>query len=674
MNPLIRAFKAAAAFTMRWATRTRWGAAWLGSTVYDYVSAAGDGRGNAAVMACVKWIQRALPEAPAEVIVLDRGDWTPQPDHPLQLLLHQPNRYYSGLHLWAATVADFTLTGNAYWLKVRSGANRVVELWWVPSTMLEPHWPEDGSAFLDYYAYRVDGREEKIDPSHVVHFRDGFDPDNTRKGLSPLASLAREIATDNEAANWTGSLLRNAGIPGVVIAPDKDARPRQDELEEVKQKFVQRFTGDHRGEPLVMRGATTVTQIGFNPEQMNLRGLRRIPEERISALFGIPAAVVGLGVGLEQTKVGATLGEMREQAYESCLIPLQRLLAAEINAQLVPDFGQQGRLRMRFDLSQVRVLQADMNELHARVREDLKAGLITRSRALEMIGEDPGDGADVLYLPINVTPTDPAELLAPAAVETLPALPAPGKVRALPVGKQARKADDGERIAASIQRLRDRLQTRTERAVATFLAQQAGRVVDRLNASQKAIADVPDAGDLLPEEESELLRAVLEPAYLAALDGVHGLTEDVLGVSFALDDTVTRRFLADAGQNIVGINQTTRDAVRAALIAGQAEGESLSQLAKRLRALPEFGRARAQMIARTELAQASNRGALESYESSGVVVGITVVDGDYDAECAAMNGRRFTLRDARGVAPLQHPACKRALIPLTEVSQLEDAA
>lgn len=671
MNPLVRAFKAAAAFTMRWSARVRWGATWLGSTVYDYAGAAGDGRGNAAVMACVKWIQRALPEAPTEVIVLERGDWAPRSDHPLALLLAQPNPYYSGLHLWAATVADFTLTGNAYWLKARSSAGRPVQLWWVPSTVIEPRWPDDGSAFISHYDYSLNGRVERLPASEVVHFRDGFDPDNIRKGLSPLASLAREIATDNEAANWTGSLLRNAGIPGVVIAPDKEARPSPDELEEVKQKFLQRFTGDRRGEPLVMRGSATVTQLGFNPEQMNLRGLRRIPEERISALFGIPAAVVGLGVGLEQTKVGATMGEMREQAYESCLIPLQRLLAAEINGQLAPDFAEPGRLRVRFDLSQVRVLQADLNELHARVREDLKAGLISRRRALEMIGEEPGDGPDVLYLPISVTPTEPAELLAP---EVVPALPAPGKVRALPVGRPARKADDGERIADSIQRLRDRIQTRTERAVGVFLGQQAARVVERLNAGQKASADVPDADALLPEDEDALLRAVLEPGYLAALAGVQGLTQDVLGVDFTLDDPTTRAYLRDSGERITSITETTRQAVRDALVAGQAEGESLSQLARRLRALPAFSRARAQLVARTELGSASNRAALLSYEASGVVVGILVFDGDYDAACQAMNGKRFPLAAARGVAPLQHPNCRRALAPITDAAELEGAA
>jgi hypothetical protein len=62
---------------------------------------------------------------------------------------------------------------------------------------------------------------------------------------------------------------------------------------------------------------------------------------------------------------------MREQAYESCLIPMQRLIVAELQMQLVPDFGDPARLRVQFDLSQVRVLQDDQNALHERASDDL---------------------------------------------------------------------------------------------------------------------------------------------------------------------------------------------------------------------------------------------------------------------------------------------------------------
>ena len=453
-------------FMMRFSTglpRSWWWSGGLGATRRDYVAEVGDGRGNAIVSACVRKIVRTFPEAPATVYARATGagtsgtpQWDPQPDHALQTLLERPNPFYSGLALWAGTLGDYVLTGNAYWIKARSQAERTVELWWVPSALIEPRWPETdqdgaGTTFISHYEYRVGGREYRLRPDEVVHFRDGLDPENVRKGLSPLASLFREIATDNAAANWTASLLRNLGVPGVVLSPGDDAEVTQEEAALIKADFAQRFGGDRLGEPLVMTSRTNVSVLAFNPQQMVLRELRQITEERISAVFGTPAVVVGLGAGLARSTY-ANMAEAREDLYESLLVPLQRALAADLGVQLVPDFGDPTRLRVGFDLSQVRVLQEDQNALHERARADLLAGAVTLNEARAQLGADPAPEGDVYYLPSTVTPTDPADLLAPPEPEPAPApaLPAPEEEEEAPAARARRRVGpSGERAAPS---------------------------------------------------------------------------------------------------------------------------------------------------------------------------------------------------------------------------------
>lgn len=448
MNPVARAFKAV---QMRFSIRnTSWFSMFMGRTRYDYAREVGDGSRNSIVAACVLWICRTFPEAPVRVCAVNAdGEDQPIDNHPLKLLLDTPNPYYPGELLWSATLADRTITGNAYWLKIRSSVGRVIELWWVPSTMMEPKWPDDGSQFISHYEYTPGTVPIRIEARDVVHFRyQTFDPRNMRKGMSPITSLVREIFTDDEAANYTASMLRNVGVPPVVIAPKDDASPSQEEIQQVKTNYQEITTGDRRGQALVMSGPTTVTTLGFNPQQMDVRNLRQVPEERISALLGIPAAVVGLGTGLDNTKVGATMSEMREQAYESNIIPTQRLMAAELRTQLLKDFGDVRRLKLDFDLGQVRVLQADENDLHDRARKDLVAGGIMLNEFRQMIGLDPLSGAegDSFYVPSVVTPTAQADLLAAPApapamnvTELPPGTPADqGKVRA--IGTRAQKA------------------------------------------------------------------------------------------------------------------------------------------------------------------------------------------------------------------------------------------
>jgi HK97 family phage portal protein len=429
MNALTRLLGSFKAMTrMQWSRTSSWFSMLLGSTTFDYRASAGDGRSNAAVMSCVRWAMRTLPEAPIQIVTRNQqGELKPVPEHALQLLLETPNPFYSGLHLLSAVVADLMLTGNAYIIKVRSGAGRVVQLWWAPASVMEPMWPDnDPGIFISHYEYQVEGNVIMIPPADVIHFRDpSFDPNNTRKGLSPLAALYREIATDNEGANWTGSLLRNGAVPGVVISPEGDADPSQEDLEKVKDDFMARFGGDERGKPMVMKGPTKVQVLSFNPEEMNLRELRIIPEERITAVLGIPAIVVGLGAGLQRSTF-ANFAEAREAAYESFVIPMQRVLASTLQAQLVPDFGDGSRLRVQFDLSAVRVLQDDQNALHERARADLLAGLLTLNQALEAVGEDPltGPEGDVRYMPTTITVTPPDRLIPPEP-QPQDALPTP---------------------------------------------------------------------------------------------------------------------------------------------------------------------------------------------------------------------------------------------------------
>lgn len=684
-NPLARAYKAV---QMRFSSRTTaWYSMFMGRTRYDYAREVGNGSNNSIVAACVLWICRTFPEAPVRVCTINSGgEDTPVDNHPLKLLLDTPNPYYPGELLWSATLADRTITGNAYWIKVRSAQQRVVELWWVPSTMMEPKWPDDGSQFISHYEYKPGTDVLRLETKDVVHFRyQTFDPNNTRKGMSPIHSLMREIFTDDEAANYTAAMLRNVGVPPVVISPGADASPSQDELEQTKQRYQEITTGDSRGQALVMSGPTTVTTLGFNPQQMDVKNLRRVPEERVSALLGIPAAVVGLGTGLENTKVGATMSEMREQAYESNIIPTQRLMAAELRTQLLPEFGDVRRLKLEFDLSKVRVLQVDQNALWERAGKALDRGGITLNEYRQEIGMEPDPDGDVYYLPGTVTPTDPAELLAPPPQPMLPPPTAsvegaagqgdptqtqPPKLYRLPAAKGSKSA---HQVGPQIVRLRARLGHRADRQVGRVLKEQQAYVLTRLGAA-KDVREIVNPDNVLPRDAEVKLKAALDSIYLSALDGIHAITEEGLGISFDLPDPTTTAFLGQAGAGIRGIHETTLRAVRDSLQEGSMAGESISQLAARIRDLPAFNQQRAVLVSRTELGQATNLAAIHSYRASGVVAGVEILDGDQDEPCASRNGRRLALDNAGSEPPLLHPNCTAAFLPLTDAADIGAAA
>jgi HK97 family phage portal protein len=666
----------------------------LPRTMFNYRSSVGDGTGSSVVIACIAFVMRTFPEA--EVRLRRResdGTMTPDYEHPMLALIDDPNPYYDGLLLFQATVADLDISGNAYWLKERSGAGRPVRLWYVPSTMIAPKFPADGSEFISSYAYRPDGSKPpiEVDPADVVHFRFGLDPANVRLGRAPLASVLREIFTDDEAANFTASLLRNLGVPGVVISPGPDVEIDPESGETIKQTFRDAFGGDRRGDVMVLTAQATAQVLSFSPLQMDLKALRRIPEERTSAVLGIPAIVAGLGAGLDRSTF-ANYREAREAAYESNIIPKQWLIAGALRRQLLPDFGDTAGLVLDFDNSNVRVLQEDLNGVEARFRGGLLAGAMMVSEYRSAIGLPTTPEHDLYLRPINLLEVPsggegrtepPGELPKFGRVEPAPprldlgwrevprpALPAPTRKAQPSAASQARfvqrlgrEAQVYERrFAADLARAFDRL----GRAVAARLASLAksaeggGYKVDVPDTPAELPPDWPailgdilaGAGSLAPLLPADLLHQLLAAEYQANYaqigDATFAAVSDQLGtvIGFNLDDPYAIALLDAGGTNagLVDIDQQTRDAIFQALIDGREAGEGIPQLIDRIQGYVEGAHMypgiaeeqgadaaamyRAQVIARTETRVAQNLSSLLAYQKSELVAGVLVFDGD----------------------------------------------
>jgi phage portal protein BeeE len=191
---------------------------------YNYrKNAPNGGRNNSIVFAAIKLTTQTFAQSPVQVMQIKDDADEVVPNHEMIKLIAKPNPYYNGKLMWRATIADW-MFGNAYWIKNRNGAGVVKELYWVPSTQMSPKWNQDDpKSYIDHYDYNPNGKPIPIEREDVVHFRNGLDPNNVRMGLSPFGALLREIATDEEAAEYTVTVLRNQGVAGMIISPTKRA-------------------------------------------------------------------------------------------------------------------------------------------------------------------------------------------------------------------------------------------------------------------------------------------------------------------------------------------------------------------------------------------------------------------------------------------------------------------
>lgn len=389
----------------------------------DYTALVGDGADTSIVTPVVRWIGRNV-NAPVKVRrTVGAGEQETVLRHPMIELIESPNAYYDGRTLIQATAADLSIDGNAYWIIERSGAERPARLWWTPHTMIEPKWNDrDDTVFITHYEYRPGGgRVYEIPPEDVIHFRDGIDPLNTRKGRSALKSVIREIYTDEEAARFSAAILVNMGVPGTVIAPVGDRTMTVETAEAAKTRFDETTKGAQRGGTIVFGQAVDIHAFGFSPEQLNLRNMRRIPEERVSAAFGVPAIVAGLGAGLDRSTF-ANYAEAREAGYEECIIPMQGVITSALKRQLLVEYlDSVDGFDVYFDLSDVRILQEDEAALSARTVAELNGTVIMLSEARRALGYEATEADDVYLVPVGKTFVPAAELVTPADQPPTPA-------------------------------------------------------------------------------------------------------------------------------------------------------------------------------------------------------------------------------------------------------------
>jgi len=182
-----------------------------------------------------------------------------------------------------------------------------------------------------------------------------------------------------------------------------------------------------------------------------------------------------------------------------------------------------------------------------------------------------------------------------------------------------------------------------------------------------------------PLEEQALLARILMPRYRRMLEAVHELLQSVFPFlsadEFRLDDEATRKQLALAAEQVVRIDQSSRDQLRDVLKVGQERGYSDHEIANGvpadgyggIRALyTETWRGRPETIARTEIATAQHAASLDRYAATGLVSHVRIHENeDTDEPCASRNGKVVPLSEKPG---LLHPNCRMGLEPILDAA------
>jgi HK97 family phage portal protein len=344
---------------------------------------------NATALASFHWVAKNFLQG--ELRVLRRngaGAFSPVFGHPLEEILSRPNGYEDGQRFLWTLLLHLLSDGNAYLGVERDAEGNLVELCCLPPSRVSMGKETGSREPFDFWEYRgANGLPLRVERADIKHLRFGVDPKDLRLGFAPFRALKRQQYTLDQASNYTANLLRNFGVPGGMITP-KDPSVTIDP-QEVLDKWNAKTRGDQVGSWMVWDVPLEAQVLSATPQDLALNEMLDRPEADICAAFGVPPQVIGVHCG-RLSKTFANLKEAREVAWEETILPLQKIVGAQLGRLLLPEVSPYGeRERVVFDVSEARPLQPDRDALHGRAREDWKANLIDRAEWKRLVGLKP---------------------------------------------------------------------------------------------------------------------------------------------------------------------------------------------------------------------------------------------------------------------------------------------
>lgn len=307
------------------------------------------------IWACVRLISNAVATLP--LFLYERTETNGREtrrvarEHPLYNLLHDsPNAEMTAFEFWRAVSINLLTWGNAYVLKTRGPAGRLVALDPLNPALVTVYRTYDGDLRYLYADQR--GQVEYTD-KEIWHLR-GFSEDGLI-GLSPLAVGWRSIQGARNLSKASSELYGKSLKPDAVLSTKEILTP--DQRTQMKGKLMGSLFGGE-GHRMMLLEATDYKQLTINPKDAQMVEQTNASVEDLCRWYGVPPSKIGhgtavsnWGTGREQQNLGflqEVLGpdlEMIEQSIAKHLLtPAERRrYFAEFNSEALLRMDSAGR-------------------------------------------------------------------------------------------------------------------------------------------------------------------------------------------------------------------------------------------------------------------------------------------------------------------------------------------
>jgi len=444
-----------------------------------------------------------------------------------------------------------------------------------------------------------------------------FNPDNTSRGLSPVDVVKEEILNDYKAREYSSKFFEHFARVGAVLE-NGDMGISSDDMKALVDQFNQAHQNSSQAHKTL--GLPPGVKINY-PDQtmkdMDFAQGRLDVRDRILGVLGIHKSVFGATDSVDRAVADAAMRQLWIHTLKPTAIRLQE----KINQHLMKRYFKP--FQVYFDFSSIEELS------------DSADSVILRAKGLKELGYTMNEvndyfdlGMDEVTDPIGSTRFVPSSMVPYDLMSFDDDYEDEGK--SVKVGDKLDKIveliDEPTKIekkvriyAINFNKLERSLERKIGGKVRKHLSEQLGKVMRVIKGTKSKAIDellIYTALKELLESEGEALAALLTPVFR---DGTLDASKLALNaINIKADPVINEKVVLDRVNKIRGINNTTFKLIRSQVSESIKAGETVDQLADRVKGVYKFASSRARTIARTESGYVINNTTDGTYRENGV--------------------------------------------------------
>jgi HK97 family phage portal protein len=560
----------------------------------------------------VKAIADNVPQA--ELKFYDKSSKKEIVDDEINVLFQNPNPLMSASDFTQAVIGFQALCGESMIIQVKSlgqvaGTRKLpAELW----TFNPSHFvPVVGDRQI--LSWQFSGSDDQLFGNQtfrgdeVLYMKD-FNPRSMVKGVKPTSPIEKIIDIDWQTLIFNKAFFENDATPGLTLATEQDMT--QTQIDRTLESWAKRHQGANKAfKTAILEGGLKPVNVVPSHKDMDFIEQKKFTREEMYGIWRVPQSMFSI---TDTTNYATFMGQMKV-FWIYGIMPALRKYETTINAKLVQPYNP--RIIAKFDVSNVPAYQEDYKE---KIDSGIKLQTLgfTGNEINEklQLGFDPKPWRDVSWIPFSQVPAD-ADKEDPAATDPA-ADPAP-EDKPKDDKKDVKRPDELRRLAmwkgfiGKQKPIEDRLAA----AVKTHFFEQRKLALAGLEKWNGK-----DVGINWDEQDEALKKRTRSMLLLAISEGVeHG--KAIMGRKEAKSSDIGLKinsYLEAVSKKIVGINLTLKKQIGKTILEGTTAGETIPQIAGRVRDIYNMASNRSVMIARTETVGAVNGGSQLYYESEGI--------------------------------------------------------